>query len=118
MIDKTQPLFVWLNGVLIEDFVPGEYPVQPDYEKFHRLPVVLRNGRNTILVKSATPTFTVRIGDSPRDRIVLLAEQRRFAEAAQALSDLRVPLGDYESGIFYWRLISILATNGQHTGLL
>ena len=38
------------NGVFIEDFVPEEYPVQPPYEKFYRLPVVLRNGRNTILV--------------------------------------------------------------------
>src|SRR5262249_49953906 len=51
MIPKSQPLRVWVNGTLVEDYAPGEYPTQPHYEQFHRMPVVLNAGRNAILVK-------------------------------------------------------------------
>ena len=40
MITKRSRCRLWPHGVLIEDFVPGR-SVQPNYEKFHRLPVVL-----------------------------------------------------------------------------
>ena len=86
MIPRTESLRVWVNGELIENYAPGEYPVQPHYEPFHRAPVVLRAGRNVILVKSQTADFTLRIGDTPRDRAHLLAEQERFTEAHAAMT--------------------------------
>ena len=83
---KTQPVRVWINGALVEDFAPGDYPTQPWYDPALRIPIVLRTGRNTILVKARTPEFTLRIGDTPRDRTLLLAEQERFLEAFTALA--------------------------------
>jgi len=110
MIDRDKTWRVWVNGELIDDYVPREGTVQPWYEKAHRLPISLQTGLNTILVKSASPKFTVRLGDSPRDRIMLLAEQRRFSEAANLLTELKVPFADYQSGIFRWRLAKLLAS--------
>ncbi|MBS0266699.1 MAG: protein kinase, partial [Planctomycetes bacterium] len=81
LVPKTQPIRVWINGVLVEDFVPGEYPTQPWYDSALRIPIALRAGRNTFLVKVRTPDFTLRIGDTPRDRALFLAEQDRFVEA-------------------------------------
>ncbi|MCU0962047.1 MAG: tetratricopeptide repeat protein, partial [Pirellulaceae bacterium] len=85
MIQKSQPLRVWVNGELIEDATPVDEVIQPHYEPFHRVPVVLRAGRNAILVKSTLAEFTLRIGDTPRDRAVLLAEQEQFTAAYAAL---------------------------------
>jgi tetratricopeptide (TPR) repeat protein len=109
MIDKTRPLRVWVNGRLIENYLPGEYPTQPHYEMFHRIPVVLRAGRNVLLVKSPSPEFSLRIGDTPRDRALLLAEQRRFSEAALAFAapSLTDQLG--AAGVLPTSLVMVLA---------
>jgi tetratricopeptide (TPR) repeat protein len=84
MVLRSQPLRVWINGSLVEDYAPGEYPTYPTFEPFHRVPVVLRAGRNSLLIKSSTADFTVRIGDTPRDRAVLLMEREQFTEALSA----------------------------------
>ena len=68
MIRKSRPLRLWVNGEFVEDYVPGEYPVQPHYEHFHRVPIVLHSGRNTILVK--TNHRTSMFGSATRRAIV------------------------------------------------
>ncbi|HUG92189.1 MAG TPA: hypothetical protein VML55_15215 [Planctomycetaceae bacterium] len=113
MIGKTEPLRVWVNGALIEAFAPGEYPVLPPHEQFHRLPIVLRAGRNTFLIKCASPKFTVRIGDTPRDRAILLADQRRFTEALVALNELPFSPAELESRFLTWIVAPILT---RHEG--
>ncbi len=114
MIHKSRPLRLWVNGAFVEDYVPGEYPVQPHYEHFHRVPIVLHSGRNTILVKTNTPDFYVRIGDTPRDRAILLAEQQRFAEAAQVFNQL-TPADQLDlSGVLPSILANVLALEGNH----
>ncbi len=113
MIHKSRPLRLWVNGEFIEDYVPGEYPAQPYYEQFHRVPIVLHPGRNTILVKATTPDFYVRVGDTPRDRSILLAEQQRFAEAAQAFGQL--PAADQlDLSVLPYLLPNVLALEGDH----
>ena len=113
MIHKSQPLRLWVNGEFIEDYVPGEDLVLPYYEQFHRVPIVLHSGRNTILVKATTPDFYVRIGDTPRDRSILLAEQQRFVEAAQAFGQL--PAADQlDLSVLPYLLANVLALEGDH----
>ncbi len=112
-IKRSEPLRVWVNGVLIEDFTAGEYPVLPDYDPLHRLPIVFRAGRNTILIKCAGTNFTVRIGDSPYDRALLLAEQRRFSEVAGALNELPFSPAALNSGLVEWKLASVLAMHDE-----
>ena len=47
------------------------------------MPVVLRKGRNRILVKAATGTdWSLRVGDSPLDRALTFVERRLWPEAA------------------------------------
>jgi tetratricopeptide (TPR) repeat protein len=102
---------VWVNGALVEDYTPGEHLVQPHYDFSLRAPVVLRAGRNTILVKSQAAAFTLRIGDTPRDRAVLLGEQRRFAEAFATLNELSFSRADLEGGFVPWSLTPVLTTH-------
>jgi tetratricopeptide (TPR) repeat protein/WD40 repeat protein len=115
MIHKSRPLRIWVNGEFLEDYVPGEYPTQPHYEHFHRVPIVLHSGRNTILIKAQSPDFYVRIGDTPRDRAILLAEQQRFAAAAQAFGQLPQAEQSDLSGVLPSILVNVLALedNGE-----
>ncbi|MCU0962335.1 MAG: tetratricopeptide repeat protein [Pirellulaceae bacterium] len=95
MVHRDQALRLWVNQKPIENDLPGDH-VRSWHEPFYALPIELHAGRNTILVKipTASSTFTMRIGDSPRDQIVLLAEQQRFAEAVRAMEDPRLSLAD------------------------
>jgi serine/threonine protein kinase/tetratricopeptide (TPR) repeat protein len=113
MLGKTEPLRVWVNGKLVEDFTPGEYPVFPDYEPYYRVPALLTPRRNTVLIKTASPTFTLRIGDTPRDRAILLAEQRRFGEAVDALNALPFSPDDLRSGYIVCHLAPVLAADDR-----
>ena len=112
MIHRDQALRVWVNGELIRDFVPGEYAVQPEDDVYARVPFVLRTGLNTLLIKTATPNFTVRIGDSPRDRAVFLAEQRRLSEAAALLDGF-----SYVRGALPWWVPLVPAVASQNAAM-
>ena len=99
LVHRDQALRLWVNQKLIENELPGDYAANW-HEAFHHVPIDLVAGRNTILVKIASKatTFTVRLGDSPRDRIVLLAEQKRFSEAVEAMQRSASIAGRHLSG--------------------
>ncbi len=90
MVGRNDRLRVFLNGQLLEDYEPDGMAALPQYEQYHRIPVVLKPGKNQLLVKTTAPAFTVRVADSPRDQVVLLAEQRRFSEAVRTLERVDV----------------------------
>lgn len=76
---------VWVNDQLVYHFsnaaTPGTWSRDP-----LRLPCVLRQGRNTILVKGfADSVLTLRLGDHPFDRGMEMARYGQWKEAADLL---------------------------------
>jgi tetratricopeptide (TPR) repeat protein len=114
LVSKDQPLRVWVNGELTDHGLPSEYSLHPSYASWHRLPVYLKKGRNTILVKTALPTFTLRIGDSVRDRTELLAEQERFTESARNAGLMEITANDLLTSIVPFWYATILAAEAEH----
>jgi serine/threonine protein kinase/Flp pilus assembly protein TadD len=92
---------VWLNGRQVYDTTAA-----PTFAwGGDRVPVVLRKGRNTVLVRSAGPAdghaLNVRLADGPADRGLLRSVQGLWAEAAD---DLTTALGrDGLRGDFFLR---------------
>jgi tetratricopeptide (TPR) repeat protein len=77
---------VWLNGRLVHENTPGFW-----WEwSLDQVPVTLRAGRNTLLVKVSksikTHTLALRLADSPIDRGRILAELGLWEEAALLLA--------------------------------
>ena len=114
MVYKDQPLRVWVNGNLFDHRVPAEYSLEPHYEPWYRLPVFLKAGRNTIVVKTALPTFAFRIGDSVRDRTVLLAEQERFAESVRNAGLMKLTASDLLTSKVTFLYATVLASEPDH----
>jgi tetratricopeptide (TPR) repeat protein len=86
-LSRTHDLRVWVNGSLALDLKQADFPPQPLADNFHRMPIALRAGRNVILIKTPAPVLTARIADAPVDRVILLAEQRRFHAACETLRE-------------------------------
>jgi tetratricopeptide (TPR) repeat protein len=80
---------VWLNGRLAHEIPDHRAPWAWGLE---RVPVTLRAGRNTLLVKVSNITgphsFYLRLADNPWDRAVALAELGLWAESAEAFGKL------------------------------
>src|SRR5262249_51889354 len=76
---------VWLNGQPVH----ATTAAQTFAWGVERVPVVLRKGRNTLLVRSAATTgvhwLNVRLADGPADRGLLHYNQGLWAEAADEL---------------------------------
>lgn len=70
---------LWVNGELVL-----ESAAAVRYHWAENAPIVLRGGRNVILVK-AESWFSLSLGDRPEDGVLSLAEQLRFQEAAELL---------------------------------
>jgi serine/threonine protein kinase/tetratricopeptide (TPR) repeat protein len=88
-LSRTHDLRVWVNGDLVADVKQADFPLQPFNENLYRLPIGLRQGRNVILIKTPAPSFTAQIADTPADRVILLAEQRRFRAASELAREIR-----------------------------
>jgi serine/threonine protein kinase/tetratricopeptide (TPR) repeat protein/WD40 repeat protein len=82
LVGGGEAVRVWLNGRLVHENTQA-----PWWEwSLDRVPVTLRAGRNTLLVKVSKSTqmhtLTLRIVDNPIDRGVILAELGLWQEAA------------------------------------
>jgi serine/threonine protein kinase/tetratricopeptide (TPR) repeat protein len=83
-ISANKEARIWVNGELVQQFKPGgtgDWSRNP-----RRIPVVLRRGRNTIVVKGYSDSLlTLRLGDHPFDRGMELARYGQWKEAADSL---------------------------------
>ena len=71
---------LWVNGV--------ETLMSKDADVYTRVPIILRQGRNELLLKGIGRTCRFRIGDAPIDQAMTLLEQGRWFESATILSEL------------------------------
>jgi tetratricopeptide (TPR) repeat protein len=85
MVAGSHRVRVWLNGGLVH----ATTAAQTFAWGAERVPVVLRQGRNTVVVRAAAAAgpycLNVRLGDNPVDRGLLRFDQGLWAEAADEL---------------------------------
>src|SRR5262249_56520743 len=87
-VGGVQRVRVWLNGNLVHETAgPIDWLWGTD-----RVPVTLRKGRNTLLVRVAKADgghqFILRLGDDPGSQATALAEMGLWKEAAEAWKPL------------------------------
>jgi serine/threonine protein kinase/Flp pilus assembly protein TadD len=86
-LSATRDARIWINSELVHEYStatkPGWWSRNPE-----RFPIVLKKGRNTILVKGfADSVLTVRLGDHPYDRGMELARYAQWKEAADLIEE-------------------------------
>lgn len=120
LVSGSRDVRVWLNGQLIHDAEPASrYSHRFVLAGLHRVPVTLRAGRNTLLVKANSETnshyATVRIGDGPLDRATDLAEIGLWNEAADLLR--KASASEREADHWTWlRTGHLLLASGDRAG--
>ena len=86
-ISATKDARIWVNGDLVHHFTPGTDPGYWSRDP-ERLPIVLRQGLNTILVKATIDSaLTIRLGDHPYDKGMELARFGEWKAAADLLEE-------------------------------
>ena len=108
-LSKNWPCRVWVNGTPTE-------PATADaigWLSWTRVPVVLRPGRNTILVKTASQRFLALLSDAPAARAWELFKFGDFDRAVQAYA--RVLQGPAHEWIVRHACFAALVTGDQET---
>ncbi len=98
-VGGEKPVRVWLNGS------PADRPARPASIHFapkECVPVVLRPGRNTVMVKAVLPHFYASLGDCPFDRGCEFARFGLYKQAADALGQAFTPPRD-RPGNLHWQ---------------